>query len=156
MSSELEDGPEWRWRETIHEGQKLLTYVKKNDSQHSNELWDKYIHNKKDHFMMFDAEIFDDQDTLYIEEAGWNQKSLEDNTKKILSEKLDYQENDQIIIFWSKESSVYVNWKLFLSYWSDFIYSSDEGVLIVNPISDMSFVYILDKIWIFKRKLIAT
>lgn len=155
MSLDLGDEEgDWRWKDITHKGVSLLTNIKKHSSQISNELWNQYIQNKNDHFMKFDSNLFDDQDTTYLKNAGWNNESQEDKTRIFLSENLDYEEHDLVIIFWSRDYSISVNWKLFLLYWSDFIYQSDEGVLVINPNSDMSLVYILDKIWIFRRILL--
>lgn len=145
---------DWRWKEITHEGVSLLTHIKKHNPQSSNELWNKYVRNKNDHFMRMESSLFDDQETIYLKKAGWKNESLEDGTTKFLSENLDYKKNDRVIIFWSRNDSVSVSWELFLQYWSDFIYRSDEGVLVINPGSEVSLVYILDQIWIFRRLLL--
>lgn len=154
LGDDEERAGDWRWEDITHEGVSLLTHIKKHNSQFSSELWNKYIQNKKDHFMRFDSKLFDEQDTIYLNNAGWNNIFQEDETRIFLSEKLDYGENDLVIIFWSRDFSISVSWKIFLLYWSDFIYKSDEGVLVINSNSDVSLVYILDKIWVFKRLLL--
>ncbi|PHS15236.1 MAG: hypothetical protein COA78_05200 [Blastopirellula sp.] len=145
---------DWRIKDIIHEDRKLSSFVITHTVTESRDLWDKYIQNNIPQFMRMDINIWNFEDTIERYPAGWDNVIEEEKTREFLCHYLSYQDQDQIILFPGRDAADSVSWNIFLKYWSDFIYLSDAGFLIVNPKSELCSVYIEDRISVFKRSLL--
>lgn len=87
---------------------------------------------------------------LYLWQNDWNKNNYM-SFSKIMDNKIDYAESDEIILFWMKERAVEIKWSVFKKYWINFLFE-DEGVIIINEKSNYSIVLSNGYSWIVTRR----
>lgn len=109
-------------------------------------LWQAYISNGNRHFKLLDSRdklsLLEKQDYNWLDD--WNNATY-DNFTNYLSRNLPYNQEDKIIVFWSKESAVETNWSIFIKHWANFFFD-DEGVVLINTSNEIVLVFCSDGI----------
>jgi hypothetical protein len=82
----------------------------------------------------------------------WGEESEKNNKlSKISNIKLD----DKITFFWGTDNSIETYWSIFLKYWDDFCYPSDDNNLIVCEKRNFYMSYIEDCFSIYKMENVS-
>ena len=129
-----------------------LMLIRPLTKEFSNEIWEKFIDNKVNHYALIKKKINLATD-LVIDDCGWGEEYKENNTQKYLMNHIKWNINSKIIFFWNKDYAVETEWNIFLKYWTDFCYSSDDSNIIINPNSEKAMIYVEDRIFIVNRKI---
>lgn len=107
-------------------------------------LWEEYISNRNCHFSLLDSQdklsLLEKQDYNWLDD--WNNGTY-DNFTKYLNRSLPFNQEDTIIVFWSKESAVETNWSIFIKHWANFFFD-DEGIVLINTSNENVLVFCSD------------
>lgn len=107
-------------------------------------LWEEYISDRNRHFKALDSHdklsLLEKDDYNWLDD--WNNGAY-DNFTNYLSRNLPYNQEDTIIVFWSKESAVETNWSIFIKHWANFFFD-DEGIVLINTSNEKVLVFCSD------------
>jgi hypothetical protein len=73
----------------------------------------------------------------------------------MLVNKIDYCNNDNIILFWIKERSVKTKWHIFIKYRINFLFE-DEGAIIINENNLKLIIFSNGHSWLVNRQMSTT
>lgn len=109
-------------------------------------LWGRYISNRNRHFKLLDSKDklkqLNKNDYNWLDD--WNTGTYE-NFSNYLRENVLYNQNDTILVFWSKETAVETNWSIFIEHWANFLFD-DEGIVLINTTNENVLVFCSDGI----------
>lgn len=121
--------------------------------EYSQECWNYWISDKFEHLMLLVKNTENiGQDNLINNDCGWGDKREERLLKELLAEAMELNGNEHITFFWGANCAVETEWNVFLKYWSDFCYPSDDSNIIIFHKDSRAIIYIEDTIWIVERK----
>lgn len=140
-----------KWRFTEEKYNKLpltdLNMIKPLSISYSEECWSNWISDKCGHLM----EISYKPSKLQYNDCGWGEPEKECQTVDFLKKNILVSEQSKITFFWGGSCSVETNWGIFLKYWTDFCYPSDDSNVIIIHNHPLAVIYIEDKLWIVDR-----
>lgn len=120
---------------------------------YSQERWNYWISDKSKHLMLLVKHTKNIcQDNLISNDCGWGDKTKERLLKEHLAKVMELNGNEPITFFWGANCAVETEWNIFLEYWSDFCYPSDDSNIIIFHTDDRAIIYIEDMIWAVERK----
>lgn len=132
--------------EDIRVSDKDITKIKPLSIYYSELLWEEYVSNRNRHFNLLDSHDkfshLEKQDYNWL--ANWNNGTY-DNFKNYLSKSFPYNQEDKIIVFWSKEFAVETNWSIFIKHWANFFFD-DAGIILINQSNEKVLVFCLDSV----------
>ncbi|MBU1053487.1 MAG: DUF2947 domain-containing protein [Proteobacteria bacterium] len=125
-------------------------------SDESIKLWNEYVYpsnNSREHHL---TELYVQKNIKWPD--GPTFKTDDDVVEKeiasLLRKSFPLPDNTTVYFFWHAETCVKTDWGLFLSYWDDFCYPSDDSDVIVIPEFDKAIIYIEDR-WHFLPKALG-
>lgn len=142
-----------KWRFSEEEYNKLpttdLNKIKPLSISYSKKCWSNWISNKYGHLMKINA--LPCTDVLHYNDCGWGDPEKECQTVNFLQDNILISKEAIITFFWSESCSVETTWGVFLKYWTDFCYPSDDSNVIIIHDYPLAVIYIEDKLWIVNR-----
>jgi hypothetical protein len=131
-----------------------LVKIRPFTEEYSNLQWKLWVSDKPNqhHFMLIADKKFDYINDIFCSDCGWGDTERLNLVIKKLSEKLNFDEREPIIFFWSASVAAETEWGIFTKYWTDFCYSSDDSNIIVPPNSEKAIIYVEDRLWVVNRK----
>ncbi|WP_281322090.1 DUF2947 family protein [Flavobacterium aestivum] len=119
-----------------------LKKIKLNKAEESQIKWKKFTGSEEMHLMNLSSAFWNNLVKIDEFELEWGEEESEKNNKlpKINNIKL----NDEITFFWGANNSIEADWSIFLKYWDDFCYPSDDNNLIVCKKRNLCMSYIED------------
>ncbi|MEN2774367.1 DUF2947 family protein [Acetivibrio clariflavus] len=88
---------------------------------------------------------------LHYNDCDWGEPEKESQTVNFLQKNILIPEESKITFFWSESCSFETVWGIFLKYWTDFCYPSDDSNVIVIHNYPLAVIYIEDKLWIVQQ-----
>jgi len=129
-----------------------LMLIRPLNKEISNEIWGNLIDNNVNHYALIKKKVNLATD-LVIDDCGWGDESKENNTQEYLIKHIKWNMDSKIMFFWNKDHAVETEWNIFLKYWTDFCYSSDDSNIIINQNSKKAIIYVEDRMLIVDRKI---
>jgi Protein of unknown function (DUF2947) len=142
----------WRFTEVEYNilPEEDLNKIRPLSPQKSKECWKFWISKKVGHFMKLS--VSGEGSTQLCNNCGWGEVEREKNTIILLNESLKIDEGQSITFFWNESNAVETTWGIFLKYWTDFCYPSDDSNIIIIHDCEKAVVYVGDKITIVDRE----
>lgn len=144
---------ELKWRFTEEEYNVLpkddLDKIRPLSLNYSNECWNYWISDKEGHFMKL--QLDENVNYITLEDCGWGDSENEQETLEFLNKNIEVHKDQKITFFWNKNLAVETYWEIFVKYWTDFCYPSDDSNIIVIHDYPYALVYVEDKILLVER-----
>ena len=123
--------------------------------EYSCQLWKRWIHPSIHHYMLLNDKS-DNELTQVLYDSGWGDLEKENITRTQLVELIQLNNQSLITIFYNMTHAIETTWGIFLKYWTDFCYCSDEANVIIFHSDPRVLIYrcggIQDSFWIANRK----
>ena len=88
----------------------------------------------------------------FCNDCGWGDELRQSQVIKDLENVMKLSKNNPITFFWNANCGLETDWGIFVKYWTDFCYSSDDSNILVPHNSEKAIIYIEDKLWVVNRK----
>ena len=119
-------------------------------------LWKRFIHPTAEHLMEF-AEQWGPQlqlrtDVLNTADAPTAAEEL-DLGITFLRQRIHVADSSRLFFFWHATCAVETTWDVFLRYWTDFCYPSDDSNVAVPVECAQNVFYFEERLWIEPRRM---
>lgn len=117
-------------------------------------LWQRYVAEDSYHLMTCPEEKrrFGSTITAQTVVADDHNHLLEsDRVRSFLTQHVNIRNDSNVLFFWGGACAAETKWMIFLRYWDDFCYPSDDTNVVVPLNSDRLIVFVEDHFWIYMR-----
>ena len=124
------------------------------DEECARDLWKRFVHPTSTQLIGFAKEwgwrLRDDTPTLKTADvSGIEELEL---GIQFLKKHIHVPDASQVLFFWDADWAVETTWDMFLRYWNDFCYPSDESNAAVPVECDKNAYYFEERLWIEPRR----
>ncbi len=84
--------------------------------------------------------------------CGWGDRRKEEETRTKLRKSFQIGTENKLTFFWNARNAVETKWDIFVKYWPDFCYPSDDGDVVSIHDAPHALIYIKDRMWSVDRK----
>ncbi|MCX8534327.1 DUF2947 family protein [Chryseobacterium luquanense] len=134
------------WRFTDQKSNKIdeedLKDIKINDPEYSKLKWTEFTHSQEFHLFKLNNDFWRSLNKVNQINVDWGSENKEE--LNIISKECNLEFDDRIIFFWGGQTSFEISWYLFIKYWDDFCYPSDDNNLIICEEKKILITYVED------------
>jgi hypothetical protein len=75
------------------------------------------------------------------------------NSRDIFRSQINVADNRKVFVSWSPQNAVETTWGVFVEYWDDFFYPSDDNNVVVFPLDGLLLTFVEERCRLVKRRV---